>query len=204
MLSSIGIFCKLVLVHFHFIGYNTQYIRAFLPQILNEFSSDSLCGVILMLGTNDSAIPNSIQHVSLTDYVINLNWILNYLVTDFKIEKEKIIIVAPPKIDESKWKEEEEKLNENSKLLDQLVANYAKECCKLCAENNVNCVNLYEIMSNEGEAFKEFFYDGLHLSSKGGLLLFNNLKPFVEKFILKDLNENFPDWKQLGTHNNYK
>ena len=59
-------------------------------------------------------------------------------------------------------------------------------------------------MSNEGEAFKEFFYDGLHLSSKGGLLLFNNLKPFVEKFILKDLNENFPDWKQLGTHNNYK
>jgi len=182
------------------LGYNTQYIRAFLPQILNEFSSDSLSGVVLMLGTNDSAIPSSIQHVSLIDYVTNLEWILNYLIIDFKINKEKIIIVAPPKIDDSRWKEEEDKLNENSKLLDKLVAEYAKECSQFCAKNNFNCVNLYEIMSNEGDSFRELFYDGLHLSGKGGLLLFNSLKPFVEKFISKDLNENFPDWKQLTSN----
>lgn len=185
-----------------FSGYNTQHIRAFLPKILDEFKVDLVCGIVIMLGTNDSAIETSIQHVPLENYVTNLEWIINYLINDFKLDKEKIIVVSPGKIDNSKWIEEEKKLNENSKLLDELVAVYANECVKFCGNNNLNCINFYEIMSSKGEDFKELFYDGLHFSEKGGQLLFGHLKPLVEKYFLKDLNDNYPDWKLLSSDPN--
>jgi hypothetical protein len=53
---------------------------------------------------------------------------------------------------------------------------------------------------NNSDSFKELFYDGLHFSAQGGLLLFNNLRPMIEKFILNDLQENYPDWKQLSAN----
>ena len=185
-----------------FIGYNTAYIREFLPKILQEFDAESICGIIIMLGTNDSAIETSIQHVSLKNYKDNLDWIISYLTKSFMLSKEKIIIVTPGKIDDEKWQKEEEKLNENSKLLDQLVAVYAKECVEICLKNNLNFINLYDLMTHEGEHFKELFYDGLHLSNQGGHFLFNNLKPLIEIHILNDLKENYPDWKQLRTDQN--
>ena len=36
------------------------------------------------------------------------------------LDREKIIVISPGRIDDLKWQEEEEKLNENSKLLDEL------------------------------------------------------------------------------------
>ena len=93
-----------------FIGYNTAYIREFLPKILQEFDAESICGIIIMLGTNDSAIETSIQHVSLKNYKDNLDWIISYLTKSFMLSKEKIIIVTPGKIDDEKWQKEEEKL----------------------------------------------------------------------------------------------
>jgi isoamyl acetate esterase len=187
-----------------FSGYNTQNIRKFLPNILKEFNLSSICGIIVFLGTNDSALKNSIQHVSLEQYVDNLEWILNYLINECKLNKDKLIFICPGRIDDETWKKEEENLNENSKLLDELVADYAKECSTFCIRNNLNFINLYELMSiqceNNSDSFKELFYDGLHFSAQGGLLLFNNLRPMIEKFILNDLQENYPDWKQLSAN----
>jgi hypothetical protein len=81
-------------------------------------------------------------------------------------------------------------INENSKLLDELVADYAKECSHFCIKNNLNFIDLYELMSVQSEnntnMFKSLFYDGIHLSGVGGEFLFNNLKPIIEKFIFKD------------------
>ena len=99
-----------------FSGYNTQNIRKFLPNILKEFDSNSICGIIVFLGTNDSALKNSLQHVSLEQYVDNLEWILNYLITECKLKKDKLIFICPGRIDDETWKKEEENLNENSKL----------------------------------------------------------------------------------------
>ena len=77
-------------------GYNSNTVRIILPKIFEEFNPDFICGVVIMLGTNDSAA-NELQHMPLDKYKENLAHIVDYVIDFTKLNKEKIILISPGK-----------------------------------------------------------------------------------------------------------
>lgn len=182
-----------------FSGYNTEHIHKILPEILNEFEPENTCGLILMLGSNDSADQktSSIQHVPLKRYIENLEAIISYITQTWGLNKNKLIIITPPKIDNTKWSEVKERQNCVSSHFDELVIHYANECADLAIKNNLELIDLYKEMA-KSRNFSDLLFDGLHLSTAGGLFLFELLKPVLEKNILEGLKYNFPYWKDIN------
>ena len=39
-----------------FSGYNSLNIRTYLPRLIEEFDVESICGIVLIIGTNDAAL----------------------------------------------------------------------------------------------------------------------------------------------------
>ena len=180
-----------------FSGYNTDHIKTILPKILEEFDAESTCGIIIMLGSNDSSKnTNKLQHVPVDRYKTNLAHILDDLISFCK-SKEKIILISPPRINETKWKEITDSKNEECTHLDNLVVNYARASIEIATEKSVKYLDLNKIMHDYGESYEELLIDGLHLSPKGGLLLFNSLLPIFNKQIGSFLKFQFPYWKDL-------
>merc|ERR1719468_384377 len=107
-------------------------------------------------------------------------------------------MIVPGKIDDQKWESEEVKLNRIADLFNESVEIYSKECVKFSKKSNLSYVDLYEMMDSTGEEYKEFFYDGVHLSAKGNLLLFQNLKVLIEEKIAYGIDQNYPHYKSLS------
>ena len=180
-----------------FSGYNTDHIKQILPSILEEFDADSTCGIVVMLGSNDSSKnTNKIQHVPVDRYKSNLAHILDRLV-EFCKTTEKIILISPPRIFESKWKISTDARNDECTHMDNLVINYARASIEVATEKHVTYLDLNRIMHEYGENYGELLIDGLHLSPKGGLLLFNSLLPIFNKQIGNKLKFQFPYWRDL-------
>lgn len=73
-----------------FSGYNTNHIRAILPQIMDEFEPANVCGMTVMLGTNDSTLPeNKIQHCPIEQFGSNMRAIIDYILNDFGLDPKK-------------------------------------------------------------------------------------------------------------------
>ena len=179
-----------------FSGYNTKHLRQILPQILGDFEPDFTCGVILMLGSNDSTSPaNKIQHVPLENFSENIKWIIDYLINKWGIKHDKLILISPPKICDKKWRS----VNNNSGVthFDNLVSKYAEEAVKIAKETGLPYLDLYSLMNEKIDLYSDFLFDGLHLSKSGGEFLFNNLKPLIDTYIDKDLKFNYPYWRDL-------
>jgi lysophospholipase L1-like esterase len=183
-----------------FSGYNTHYIKLMLSDIMKEFQIDSISGIIILLGSNDSARENSIQHVSLKKYKENLDFIFNYLTCEWGIEKQKIIIISPPKIDDQKWKNYTLQMNYEMNHFDGLVKSYANECVNFAKQNQLLHLDLYYKMDAQGDAFKQLLNDGLHFSTAGSLFLFENLKPLVNR-LTENINVNYPYWRDIDPMN---
>jgi lysophospholipase L1-like esterase len=181
-----------------FSGYNSEKIRIILPSIFEEFESDSIAGVIIMLGSNDSTKLYKIQHVPVERYKANLEYIVDYL-TLSGIDRQKIILISPPKKDDEVWAKvmQDYAPNEPSYHFDYLVKDYVKSVKKVAYEKDTLFVDFNGIMEELGEKYKELLSDGLHLNEKGSDLLFEILKPLVVECITKDLKENFPSWTTL-------
>ena len=159
-----------------FSGYNTDHIKIILPKLLSEFKPESVCGFVILLGTNDSTeATNLIQHVPLQRYSKNMKDILSYL-TNWGIPKDKIIVISPGRINDAKWAEVR---GTEISHHDHLVVDYARETIKVAKENGVFFYDFYTAMEEYGPDFHEFLHDGLHLSQKGGELLFKGILPFL-------------------------
>jgi lysophospholipase L1-like esterase len=178
-----------------FSGYNTNHVRIILPKIMSEFEPESVCGMTLMFGANDStSSENKIQHVPLDKYRDNLAFIIDYLL-DWGVKREKLIVISPPRIFDNKWIEHN---GPQSTHFDRLVKDYAQACVEIATEKKLNHINMYKLILDEfGDNYEQLFCDGLHLSSKGGDLLFKNLLPIVKTNIECDLKFHFPYWKDL-------
>jgi len=188
-----------------FSGYNSESLIKYLPEILEEFNSESILAVVLMIGTNDSSV---YFHCSLDNYRKNLQKICSYIIDTWKLDKKKLLIISPPRIHNKMWRDEQEKWKEFFGYSNESVADYSKECVFFCAENGIQCLDFYEKMTTEFKSEKDlegFFSDGLHLSSTGNLFLFESLKvSLLEKFIVndEDMTENYPSWESLSKANN--
>ena len=179
-----------------FSGYNSFNIRTYLPQLLEEFDAESVCGIVLVIGTNDAALGKT--GVSLQDYRANLEHILGYLTTNWSFDKDKIIIVSPPKVNDQRWSEEEAKLNNKSDLFDEVVTKYAHECVEFARQHNLTCLDLNRKMCDLGPDYMEFLSDGLHLSRRGGHLLYEEMKILLESHLMQQgIKENYPSWESL-------
>ena len=71
-----------------FSGYNTTHLKSILPTIMSEFDVDDVCGVTIMVGSNDSA-NNDIQHIPLEEYGENIRAMIDYLINDYKLERKR-------------------------------------------------------------------------------------------------------------------
>lgn len=74
-----------------FSGYNTTHLRSILPTIMSEFDVDDVCGVTIMVGSNDSA-NNDIQHIPLEEYGENIRAMIDYLINDYKLERKRFFL----------------------------------------------------------------------------------------------------------------
>jgi lysophospholipase L1-like esterase len=185
-----------------FSGYNTDHLKLILSQILEEFDAESVCGFILMIGTNDSANDtNKLQHVPLNRFKTNLEYILDCLINFCKM-REKIIFVSPARIHESKWSSVTSSKNEKCTHSDELVKNYAQISINVAREKNVSYLDLNELMRQFGPNYEELLFDGLHFSVKGGHFLFDNLVPILNSQIGDKLKFEFPYWRDIDLNKN--
>jgi lysophospholipase L1-like esterase len=178
-----------------FSGYTTRFYKLILPQIMSEFEAkvDSLCTVIILLGTNDSA-RNPLQNVDLNEFGINYQWIIDYL-QSFGITKDKIIILVPQKIDDDKWARHASTVSTHS---DNYVRAYSAKCKEIAEANSISYVDLYSLMESSETDFRHYFHDGLHFSSLGGKFLVDNLWPVIEEKLANKLKINFPLWSEIN------
>lgn len=179
-------------------GYNSTYFKTILPQVLEEFNPDFICGFIIMLGTNDSAA-NPIQQETLENFKANLGFIIDYCLSFSKLPKEKIIVISPGRIFEPKWQEYLKKQGgHDSGHRDGEVVKYAHAAIEVAKAKGVHSLDFNRIMrENIGENYGDFYSDGLHLSKFGGDLLVKHLSPLIQAHIGADLKQNFTDFMSL-------
>jgi lysophospholipase L1-like esterase len=179
-----------------FAGYNTHYLKEMLPNILSEFEVDSVCGVIVLLGSNDSALRYLNQQELLVKYKENLEFILDYLTAKWGLSKQKIIFVTPPKIDDLKFKSYTTQMGMKQLHFDARVKLFADVCLEFAKSNNLKYLDLNKHMELKQEAYKELLSDGVHFSTAGSEFFFEHLKPLVND-LTKDIRINYPSWEYI-------
>lgn len=177
-----------------FSGYNTTNIRAILPDIFNEFKPELICGVVIMLGSNDSTKPENVkQHVPLDTYKQNLAYIIDYLIS-YGVDQQKLVMISPPRINEREWLNTQP----DGTHYDHLVLEYAQCFMAVARDKQIRSLDFNRLMHEYGdEKYAELLYDGLHLSDMGGKLLFDNLLPVLDEHIIANLEFNFHYWRDL-------
>jgi lysophospholipase L1-like esterase len=187
-----------------FSGYNTKWIRMMLPELLSEFAPKNYVGAVVFLGTNDATVNGTLTHVSLADYAHNLKNITQTL-TRYGITKERIIIIAPPKINDNVWAEFLKRVvnpNAVNTYFDHNVAQYAAVAVRVASQIKVHSVNLYELL-NKTSDWQTYLVDGLHLNQKGNVLLYNALKPIIQTHIEPGLQQNYPFFMSIKPNQTY-
>ena len=152
------------------------------------------------IGSNDSTLEGSRQHVPLNEYRENLESILKYL-TGWGLDKEKILLISPPKVDDNAWNDYCNKMDYEQSHFDHLATIYAKESVAFAKENSLAYLDLNSIMADQGDSYKSLLYDGLHFSKSGSEVLFNSLKPMLEENILKDARLQYPLFIDIDAKN---
>ncbi|RMZ94976.1 isoamyl acetate-hydrolyzing esterase 1 -like protein [Brachionus plicatilis] len=184
---------KCDIVNRGFSGYNSNQIRIIVPKILHEFKPEMVCGIIVMLGSNDSTDPKALaQHVDLKRFSENMSNIADYIL-NWGLPKNRLIFVSPAKIYDEKW---QKVMGPNAFHFDHLVKDYALEVIKIAKKKSIDFFDFRQAMEEFGSDYHKLLHDGLHLSRQGGDLLFKGLLPFLNN-ISNDLKINFPDWKNL-------
>lgn len=179
-----------------FSGYNTTNILTYLPEILAEFDKDSIQGVILLIGSNDSA--SGTCHIPLEKYSENLQEIHSCLVETFGLKRDQLIVICPPRIDDEKCMWEGCQKEPVWKYSDKSVEQYSRVCAEFAIKNGLIFIDLYSIMLRYGNNYKEFLSDGLHLSAKGNVLLYEHLKLVLERTVINDLEYKYPSWEHVN------
>ena len=150
----------------------------------------------MLIGSNDSA-SNELQNVPLDEYKNNLRKILEDILS-YGVNKDNLILVTPPKIEDRKWSDACKALGNVATHHERLVKEYAACCLGLSEELDLKCVDLHGLMSKSCE-YSKYVHDGLHFSKEGGKLFFESLRPIIEDLFIKNdnLEMNFPLWRDM-------
>ena len=81
---------------------------------------------------------------------------------------------------------------------DENVKKYSQESIDFAVRNSLTYIDLYSLMLDYGNNYTDLLDDGLHLSKKGNLFLYEHLKPTLEKKFINDLEYKYPKWEDLS------
>ncbi len=177
-----------------FSGYNTEWMKQILPELLPTKGSTSDI-FTLLFGANDSSLPdlNPQQHVPLSAYASNLAEMCSYL-KSLGVPQTSIILITPPPLSDQLW---ERACKESSRPMDRsstVVKQYAMAALQVGKDCGVTTLDLHSAMSACGDV-RKFLSDGLHLTPEGNQFLADMLIPEVER-LLEDLSVTsvYPAW----------
>ena len=170
-------------------GYNTRMLLTVLLDILKHENLERVKVVTLMMGSNDASFPDT--NPDLEEFGDNLlKIILNH-----GINKESIILIAPPPILPDKWTKfrnscpgpEYKNCKDN-----ELSKKYAIEVGKVASRLSISFLDLFSAMMKSCN-LDAALYDGLHLARDGAAVLCSLLVPELDK----RLGAVFPEWREM-------
>ncbi|KAL3837171.1 hypothetical protein ACJMK2_022547 [Sinanodonta woodiana] len=185
-----------------FSGYNSRWNKIILPKLVTQADAESIAFVTIFLGANDSVDKslNPMQHVPLEEYKQNLIDMVDYL-QSIGVKRNRVILITPPACDEEAWALDcklKERPTPPSKV-NSLTKSYAEACVEAAQVCGTECVDLYTCMMKQ-EDWKSCLNDGLHLATRGSLLLFDLLQPILDK-LTSELPMIYNLWSEVDNEN---
>lgn len=174
---------KATVVNLGFSGYNTRWLKLMIkdtiPVDYSSLGSDILFTTIF-LGANDAALKPSVQHVPLNEYRENLMFFVDHL---REVKKDMLIVlITPPPVNERMWGDHRRAQNQVLDRSNAVAKQYVDICIEVAEVKNVLHLNIWELLSgfNEDQStYEKYLTDGLHLSSSGNEILFQELKKLI-------------------------
>jgi isoamyl acetate esterase len=173
------------------IGYNTEQYRAILPSILNGATLDGskIAIATLFLGANDAAL--SMQPVSISRYVENLNYMLGFIQSTSP--STKVVLITPPPVGITQTFPDRDA--DHTRLYRNAVlevgknatmsssSNTSSSSLKCWNETSLVTLDLWDLFLGVGngslryteDQIHDYLIDGLHLDVKGGKAVGNAL-----------------------------
>ncbi|CAG8460010.1 23825_t:CDS:2 [Cetraspora pellucida] len=191
-----------------FSGYNTEWAKILLPQLLPKNYSPSNFPKIILLtiffGANDAAIESSIQHINIDKYKENLIHMVNLIKnpdSPYYNPETKILFITPPPLDEKSWEETCASKGDEPNRKATITKKYAEICVETALELNVPVVNLWKII-NDRVILRDYLTDGLHLNSLGNKTLFIAVMDAIKNnwpdLVPENVKDIFPDWRNVN------
>ncbi|ORY05459.1 isoamyl acetate-hydrolyzing esterase 1 [Basidiobolus meristosporus CBS 931.73] len=197
---------KLDVLNRGYVGYNTEWAKHILNQLLplksdtNPKGSPTTELIIIFLGTNDAALPNSSQHIPVDVYGENLRELINMTKSPkspYYSPKTRVLLVTPPPLIEQEW---EKMCSFRGISLDrksEVTKIYAQKCKDIGQEMNVPVVDLWKHFTKRirlarkdripgrrllrGMQLKDYFLDGIHFSDLGNNATFCGIFATIKK-----------------------
>ncbi|MBN3311270.1 IAH1 esterase, partial [Amia calva] len=165
-------------------GYNSRWAKIVLPRIMGSVDGQSVAAVTIFFGANDSALQdrNPQQHIPLQEYTANLRSMVQQL-GSLGIPKDKVILIAPPPLDEPTWEKECQLKGTSLNRLNAVTGQYAQACVQAGAECGTEVLDLWTLMQENGQDFTSYLSDGLHLSERGSEFVAQHLWGLLEKCV---------------------
>ena len=174
---------KLDILHRGYAGYNSRWAIKVLKDILNDPTSKDIVIATIFFGANDSCLGGE-QKVPLEEYLQNMKQLASML-QECGI---KPIFVGLGLFNRELWeviKVEDVEMG-RIRTSDNLQL-YSNSLKKLAQENNIPFLDLHEVFTKRGgDNWKELLTDGLHFSSSGYQIWYDEL--------LAAINENYPEF----------
>ncbi|KAG0036557.1 hypothetical protein BGZ82_004037 [Podila clonocystis] len=202
---------RLDFVNRGFSGYNSEQAIHLLPQFLPKKASladpttPRVQFLTIYFGTNDSCLPDSVQHVKLEKYEANIRSLIDMVHhpdSPTYSPETRILLICPGRLDEPKWtlhrQAQGRPMDRSAAMTEQYVercraigqeyhAKSEKEGSKL---HRVHVVDTWALMTEQIDSGKrilaDYVHDGVHLASAGNDLIFQE--------IMRIIQTHYPEW----------
>ncbi|KAJ8501047.1 hypothetical protein OPV22_011599 [Ensete ventricosum] len=160
-------------------GYNTRWALKVLDRAMDGASfGEPPAAVAVFFGANDASLPDrssGFQHVPLSEYSANLRAICSHLKE--KWDSTIMILITPPPIDEhgriqNPYGDNSSGLPERT---NEVAGAYAKACVAVAEESGLPVIDIWTRMHKFPGWEKLFLRDGLHFTSLGNRVLFEEV-----------------------------
>ncbi|MEK6918955.1 MAG: GDSL-type esterase/lipase family protein [Nanoarchaeota archaeon] len=148
------------------LGINGNNSDNLLSRIEGEASARNPDIILIDIGSNDSANPESDNAVTLEDYKNNLSLIID----SAKSFTDKVAFLSLLPVDEKRTKPVE--WDKNVFFTNKRISDYNDVLLSVCKNRGIEVIGLSSVSINDSP-------DGLHLSSKGHEAVFHKVKDFL-------------------------
>ncbi|KAF4045080.1 GDSL-like Lipase/Acylhydrolase family [Phytophthora infestans] len=182
-------------------GYNTKWFSKFIaPSIKREiqagvYNTPSL--ITVWFGSNDAALANgtsSKTHVSIEDFKENLKKVVRQFWT--AAPAADILLITPPHVNDAARAELSAEKNGTIDRTNAMAKEYARACVEVADAVGVQVLDLNTFFNTMPESSRNELLqaDGLHLNSKGNILVDEQLRrKIADKF--PSLGNNLEVWQ---------